>query len=507
VLPNPVLNTDVSDFIECSDDADFGIFDLTSKDIEITGGNPDYAVSYYASAADYLATPPIAIANPTLFNGAAGQEIFYSAENTITGCVTFDVANLSFLLEINLNPSTTPPTDLLVCDEDGTADELTTMDLTVKDIEVTGGFDPTVTVSYHLTLAGANADDASIPDPTAFTNTINPQIVFARVTNNITGCFSTEALRVEVFLVPTPVTPADLEVCDTDNDGIFDFFILSDTDAEITGGDTSLTVAYYLTQDDADNAPVGLEIDNMMYINVNDPFFQTIYARVFNAAGCFAVVPFNLVILNTPMPNETPDPYEICDDNADGVAVFDLTSQEPQILDGLDPTIFDVTWFVDQASVDANVAIPDPTAHSSNTTTVIAVVTDIAQSATTFCSAQVDLELIVNPLPTPVQPAFYELCDDLASGSDTDEFSLFDLRSRDDEIIAGNADWVVSYYLTEADADAGMPTLPDMYQNMIPASQTVWVRVENVVTGCYELITLTLVVNQLPSPTAIAAVE
>ncbi|MFC4636318.1 iron-regulated protein FrpC, partial [Dokdonia ponticola] len=42
VLPNPVLNTDVSDFIECSDDADFGIFDLTSKDIEITGGNPDY---------------------------------------------------------------------------------------------------------------------------------------------------------------------------------------------------------------------------------------------------------------------------------------------------------------------------------------------------------------------------------------------------------------------------------------------------------------------------------
>ncbi|WP_229746969.1 hypothetical protein, partial [Dokdonia pacifica] len=141
--------------------------------------------------------------------------------------------------------------------------------------------------------------------------------------------------------------------------------------------------------------------------------------------------------------------------------------------------------------------IADPSNYTSNTNTVIAVVTDIAQSATTFCSAEVVLNLVVNPLPTPVQPAPFELCDDLASGSDTDEFSTFDLRGRDDEITGGNDDWIVSYHFSEADADAGMPTLPDMYQNVVPASQTVWVRVEDAVTGCYDLITLTLVVNQL----------
>ena len=156
-------------------------------------------------------------------------------------------------------------------------------------------------------------------------------------------------------------------MCDDDNDGIFDAFVLSDVDAEITGGVTGLTVVYYLTEDDAINAPVGLELDNSMYIN-NDPFFQTVYARVFNGAGCFAVVPLNLVILNTPMPNDDPDPYELCDDDADGLAVFDLTSQEPQILDGLDPAIFTVTWFVDQVAADAGApVIPDPTAHTSNT--------------------------------------------------------------------------------------------------------------------------------------------
>ena len=508
VQPNPVLNTDVTDFVECSDDGVFGIFDLTSKDTEITNGNPDYTVSYYASLADYLAVPPVPIPNPTIYpNISEPQTIYYSAVDNITGCVTFDDANLFFQLFVNENPTTFTPTDLLVCDEDGLDDGFTTMDLTVKNLEVTGGFDPNLSITYHLTLAGANVGDASIPDATAFVNTINPQIVFARVTNNTTLCFSTEPLRVEVFPIPTPVVPADFEVCDDDNDGIFDAFVLSDVDAEITGGVTGLTVVYYLTEDDAINAPVGLELDNSMYIN-NDPFFQTVYARVFNGAGCFAVVPLNLVILNTPMPNDDPDPYELCDDDADGLAVFDLTSQEPQILDGLDPAIFTVTWFVDQVAADAGApVIPDPTAHTSNTNTVVAVVTDIAQSTTTFCSAFVTLELIVNPLPTPIQPALYELCDDLESGSDTDEFSIFDLRSRDDEITGGNDDWVVSYHLTEADADAGMPTLPDMYQNIVLASETIWVRVEDIVTGCYELITLTLAVNPLPSPTTIAPVE
>uniref|UniRef100_UPI00260E502C hypothetical protein n=1 Tax=uncultured Dokdonia sp. TaxID=575653 RepID=UPI00260E502C len=140
-----------------------------------------------------------------------------------------------------------------------------------------------------------------------------------------------------------------------------------------------------------------------------------------------------------------------------GLSVFDLTTQENQILDGLDPTIFTIEWFVNQLAVDNNVPIADPSNYTSNTTTgsdsVIAVVTDIAQSTTTFCSAQVILELIVHPLPTPVQPAIYELCDDVASGSDMDEFSIFDLRSRDDEITGGNADWIVSYHATEADAD------------------------------------------------------
>ena len=388
VSPNPDLNTDVTNLVECSPIANAFTFDLTQKDGEITNGNPDYVVSYYESLGAYIAQTPIA--NPAAYaNLTNPQTIYYSAEDINTGCVTFDPdttvdPDFSFDLVVNQNPVLSIPTDLEVCDEDGVDDGFTTMDLTVKDLEITGGFDPELSVSYHLDTPGAVADDASIPDPTAFINATNPQIVVARVENNITGCFSTMNLRVEVFSVPVPVVPAPYEECDPDNDGIFDFFILSSRDAEITGGDATLTVVYYLTEDDANNTPVGLELDNMMYIN-NDPFTQTVWARVFNPAGCFAVVPLELVVLNTPMPNEMPDPYELCDDDADGVTIFDLTSQEPQILDGLDPAVFSVTWFIDQATADAGTpAIVNPMAYQSNTNTVVAVITDTVQSTTTF---------------------------------------------------------------------------------------------------------------------------
>ena len=508
--PNPTFIEDIEDLEVCSPFEDLGTFDLTEQDVVITTGNLDIAVTYYANLADYTAINPII--TPTAFQNTTNpQTIFYSLENTVTGCTTFDNA-MNFELVVNQNPQVVTPTDLEVCDEDGTADGLTIIDLSVKDTEITGGFDANLTVTYHLDVAGAIALDNSIPDKTAFVNTINPQIVVARVTNNTTGCFATQNLQVEVFLIPVPVTPLPYEVCDNDNDGVFESFELSSRDNEITGGDPTLSVAYYLTFEDAENAPLGGELDTAMFTN-NEPFMQTVFARVtnianLNEAGCFAVVPLDLIVLNTPMPNQDAAPFELCDDDADGLQTFDLTTQETTILGGLDPAIFSLVWFPSLvAAENGTPAIATPEAFVSNTTTVFALITDTAQSMTTFCTNIAPLELVVNPLPIPIQPVEFELCDDIESGSDTDEFSTFNLPSRDDEITGGNTDWVVSYYLTQADADVGTPALPDLYQNTIMANQTIFARVEDINTGCFDTITLTLVVNPLPSPTTIAPLE
>jgi hypothetical protein len=211
------------------------------------------------------------------------------------------------------------------------------------------------------------------------------------------------------------------------------------------------------------------------------------------------------------MPNPDPEPFILCDDDENGVQVFDLTSQEANILGDLAPaTDFTITWHISlMAAENGTPQIATPSSYTSNSATVFAVVTDTSQPTTTgtFCSTIVALELIVNPTPIAVQPAVYEVCDDLESGSDIDEFSTFDLRSRDDQITGSNNNLIVSYHLTQGDADAGTPVLADMYQNEVMASQTIFVRVQDFDTGCFDTITLTLVVNPLPSPTTVAPVE
>jgi gliding motility-associated-like protein len=103
--------------------------------------------------------------------------------------------------------------------------------------------------------------------------------------------------------------------------------------------------------------------------------------------------------------------------------------------------------------------------------------------------------LVVNPNPSPVSPTPLEVCDD-----DNDGFAEFTLEDKDVEIIGGEPDVTVVYYLTEIDARLGDPAgiLVSPYANVVVNLQTVWARVENTLTGCFSVIALDLVVNPLP---------
>ncbi|MBV1925499.1 MAG: T9SS type B sorting domain-containing protein, partial [Dokdonia sp.] len=140
---------------------------------------------------------------------------------------------------------------------------------------------------------------------------------------------------------------------------------------------------------------------------------------------------------------------------------------------------------------------------------VYARVINTTQSPTVRCFEVVILTLEVEAIPTPDQPTAYELCDDLASGSTTDEISIFDLRSQDIIIAPSNPNWEVTYYFSEVEAEVGDPAtwLADMYPNVVPAAQTIWARVQDTNTGCFATVSVTLVVNPNPSPTTIAPVE
>ncbi|MBV1925166.1 MAG: hypothetical protein KUG49_01490 [Dokdonia sp.] len=429
------------------------------------------------------------------------------------------------------------PVDLELCDRqpgdtiaeqtDGLADFNLNQNLAV----LLDGQDGTVfRVSYHTSMMDATDDVGEIPSA----RTSGGETIWARLDNNGFGasgpasdCFEIVSFDLIVNPNPMAITPPDMEACDGDNDQFVPFLQAAFTAQTllITGGDPTLTVNYYLTASDADNAPLGLEIDLTLpsYTNV-DPMVQTLHARVEDiATGCYDTVVFNLVVLPTPTPETMPLPYALCDTNADGVEIFDLTSREIEILNGLDPAIFDIIWYQDpMVAMDVSPIEPasdiadevnyvSPTmAPLPATVQVYARVINTTQSITTRCFTVVELDLIVNPIPIP-QPLMepYALCDDAASGSTTDQISVFDLRSRDVLLTGGNASWAVSYYLTEPEAEAGVvgTELVDMYPNAVLASQTIWARVQDSSTGCFDTISVTLVVNPNPSPLAQAPVE
>lgn len=98
--------------------------------------------------------------------------------------------------------------------------------------------------------------------------------------------------------------------------------------------------------------------------------------------------------------------------------------------------------------------------------------------------------------PQIVTPTPYETCEE-SVGSGT---ATFDLSTKNAEILGGESsvDNIVTYHLTLANAANGVSSLPLIYTNPVPYSQTIYVRVTNDNLGTYAVTDLELIVNPLP---------
>ena len=110
--------------------------------------------------------------------------------------------------------------------------------------------------------------------------------------------------------------------------------------------------------------------------------------------------------------------------------------------------------------------------------------------------------------PSIIAPTPLELCDVTEIDGPDDEREPFDLQSKTEEITGGDVNISISYYATQADADADTNALESPYVNMVNP-QTIYIRAEEVNTACVisQGITLDLVVNPLPSPIAPTPLE
>ncbi len=502
VLPVPVYN-EVLDEILCTYTPGTIDVDLNDYNAQVLGGQnaEEVIITYHESQLD-ADTGFNALASPYTVNDEETIYVRVEVEDGdpfVTACY---ISNINFTLTVEPRPVFIAPEDLIVCDDDGTIDGLTTIDISVQTETIAAGI-PENVVTYHISQEDADSGENTLEE---LYTTVTPdlQTIFARIEDDmtpITGCYSTTPMDLVVVGPPAATTPSNLEFCDADADG-FGVFTLTDADAEITGTLSNLAISYHETLSDAENNlfPIIGDYNNIVQ------YQQTIYVRVEDttiSTDCFTYLELLIVVNDVPQIETEPSALEVCDNDTDGFGLFDLSLANQEILNGLDPLDFEISYYetLDNANAETN-PITTPLAY----TNVSPFTQDIyvrVENIDTECYNTTALTLIVNELPVLIQPDPLELCDDNNTGDEVEEFTLEDSLA---QVLNGQTGISITFHETQEDADNADAPIFSPYTNIVNA-QTIYLRAENDITGCVSTITLDLRVNPLPSPVTVEPLE
>ncbi len=378
--------------------------------------------------------------------------------------------------------------DLIICNSPGN-----TFDLTLNDEFVLGGLPSTgYIISYHMSETDAENNSNSIGTPQNYSNITNPEVVHVRIEDAVTGsCYQTAAFEISLSDGPEINGVADIVLCDDSSNDGFEEFNLEDLSLNILGAQASdlYTVTYHLSSEDAASSTGGL-ISPFVNTLSSQPIFVRVESN--NDSDCYSFTDtalFNLIVDPAALAVTPPD-LAICDNDFDGYTLFDFTEYDNIILSGQDPAIFLVSYYSSLEDADA-MSEPLTSPYLNTIINQQTIYVRVSQNGFSQCYGTTQFDIIVNPLPSLVLPTPLEVCDD----GTPDGLTELNLSIKDDEIRGGNPDYSISYYLTQSDADLGVTPLSIPYTN-ISNPQTVFVRGENVNTGCVATTTLELGVIQ-----------
>jgi len=297
----------------CDTDNDgFEIFDLTLNDAVIFGGQDpaDFILSYYLTQADANLGINTILNPQNYINTANPESIFARLERLANG--NFDTTD--FALILYATPFDFGPFELVQCADYLPNEGASIFDLTTLENQITAG-DPNLFVNYYATLADLNAN-IPIVDPTAYENVVNPQTIYIRITDGISGCVTDITLDLRVILRPDiNHNPTPLESCGEDGFGVFDLTL---KDEEIVNGVANVRINYFLTHLDAQNDTLPV----LELYNNDDAYFDTVWVRVtfevpHYELPCFEVIDLTLIVLDS-CPDIDAPPVDIFINEGDG---------------------------------------------------------------------------------------------------------------------------------------------------------------------------------------------
>ncbi|MGL2962325.1 DUF7619 domain-containing protein [Flavobacterium sp. RSB2_4_14] len=142
-------------------------------------------------------------------------------------------------------PQPGQPISLSQCSDIGQA----CFDLTQNNIYILANLNPTdYTISYHETQTDANIGTNALPS--TYCNLANPQVIYARLVNNINQEFQIFPFEIIAETVSNSIAQlANMEECDVDGNGVITFNFTTNA-AQIN---TNNTLTYYSSLVDAQN--------------------------------------------------------------------------------------------------------------------------------------------------------------------------------------------------------------------------------------------------------------
>ncbi|MGC4040090.1 MAG: T9SS type B sorting domain-containing protein, partial [Flavobacterium sp.] len=523
VDPSPIEPINLNDIVVCDQDTapqdSYTFVDLTQRTADVLAQQPlaasSYIVTYHVLQSDALQGTPLIVQSGHYY-GFNTQQIWVRVENATTHC--FNIG--SFHLVINAPLALTTPAPLSLCDDDATPnDQHHVFDLTVKDNEINLGTGYQVT--YYPSLAQAGVAGAEITLPTAYpiAGTGGVQTLGVMVTTP-QGCKSFTTLDIRVLPIPTPRTnpPALAPKCDDNSPGnMTEEFNLTVNEGYIRNNDPMLSFHYYYSQADAlvpqneIGDPVHAEVGGNVWIRVEN-------TRVdYQGNHCYVLVEQALRVNPLPQVIQPLAAYRMCDDDADGIAQFDLTNPllAPQILGtattGQQPSDFTISYYLTAAG--ANPAtntgespLPSPYTNTGSPNTQVVYIR-VVNNATGCVNPAGTLTLAVEAYATATGPQHFDDCDNY--NDPYDGVHQVDLTQFATAILNGQnpSVFLVSYYTSQADAIAGTgaltPAQAQAYQTD-PDTDTIWVKVENssnsITPVCYAITTIEIHVERYPNP-------
>ena len=194
-----------------------------------------------------------------------------------------------------------------------------------------------------------------------------------------------------------------------------------------------------------------------------------------------------------------PENLTKCDRNNDTFETFNLTLNNSHLLNGLNASTYNVTYFksAHDAFNNAN-QIANPNAYQ-NTTNSETIYARVASGTNYYNAAYKAFKLIVQSTPKIVGLPELLLCD-----VDRDGVASFNLRRHEELLSNINSNVTFSYFPSEIDAvnNTNIIQTPNAYFSPI-GTTNIFIKITNI-NACYTITSFKITANQVPLPGTVA---